>query len=367
MNCAGCSMKDCASRVEAVCKSLPKAKATALPHEEALRLTQAFATRDWTEYDRCVVAFSGGKDSAACVVALLEAGFPADRLELWHHEIDGRESEALFDWPQTTDYCRKFAAAFGLKLRFSWKVGGFERELNRNETPTAPTRWEREDGTIGETGGKGPKGTRGLLPQVSPDLKVRWCSAYLKIDVGAAMLRNEPRFAEARTLFVTGERREESSSRSKYMEFEKDRTWSNKRTVVRCRPVLDWGEEEVWEALRRWGIRPHVAYRAGFSRLSCAFCIFGNDDQWATLLEMFPDVFEKVERYEAKSGKTIARSGKTIRERAENGTSYLAKLPEAERAEILAECRATEATEVKMDPADWKLPAGAFGNSMGPC
>jgi 3'-phosphoadenosine 5'-phosphosulfate sulfotransferase (PAPS reductase)/FAD synthetase len=349
-----------------VLEKLPKAKATALPPEEASRLVKAIETRDWSEYDRCVVAFSGGKDSAACVFAMLEAGFPRDRMELWHHEIDGQD-EAFMDWPQTPDYCRKFAAAYGLPIYFSWKVGGFLREMNRDNEPTAPTQWEREDGTIGQTGGKGPKGTRGLFPQVSGDLKVRWCSAYLKIDVGATVVRNEPRFTGARTLFVTGERREESSNRSKYMEFERDRAWSNKRTVIRYRPVLDWGEEEVWDALRRNGVRPHVAYRSGFSRLSCAFCIFGNDDQWATLLEMFPEKFEKVAAREDATGKTIARNGKTIRERAAAGTSYLAKLPEDERAETLAECRTTEATEVTTDSETWTMPAGAFGDSMGPC
>ena len=43
---------------------------------------------------------------------------------------------------------------------------------------------------------------------------VRWCSAYLKIDVGAAALRGQARFEGKRTLFVTGERAEESAARA---------------------------------------------------------------------------------------------------------------------------------------------------------
>jgi tRNA(Ile)-lysidine synthase TilS/MesJ len=94
---------------------------------------------DLNSYDVIVVAFSGGKDSIACVLHLLELGVPRERIELWHHDVDGREGSSLMDWPVTRDYCRAFAAAFGLPIFFSWKVGGFEREMCRDNARTAPT------------------------------------------------------------------------------------------------------------------------------------------------------------------------------------------------------------------------------------
>ncbi len=33
------------------------------------------------------------------------------------------------DWPITEDYCQKFGDAFGSKVVFSWKKGGFEGEV----------------------------------------------------------------------------------------------------------------------------------------------------------------------------------------------------------------------------------------------
>ena len=39
---------------------------------------------DLHSYDIYIVAFSGGKDGAACVLHLLEQGI---RPELWHHDI----------------------------------------------------------------------------------------------------------------------------------------------------------------------------------------------------------------------------------------------------------------------------------------
>ena len=41
------------------------------------------------EYDMVAVLLSGGKDSIACYYKLLELGVPKERIELWHHDIDG--------------------------------------------------------------------------------------------------------------------------------------------------------------------------------------------------------------------------------------------------------------------------------------
>ena len=97
---------------------------------------------DLASYDHFIVAFSGGKDSLACVLHLLDLGVPRDRIELWHHDVDGQEGSRLMDWPVTRDYCRAVAEALEIPLYFSWKVGGFEREMRRDGTATAPTRYE---------------------------------------------------------------------------------------------------------------------------------------------------------------------------------------------------------------------------------
>ena len=60
---------------------------------------------DLLSYDKYVVSFSGGKDSTATFLYLLEHGVPVDRIELWHQEVDGRE-KTFFDWEITPDYCR---------------------------------------------------------------------------------------------------------------------------------------------------------------------------------------------------------------------------------------------------------------------
>jgi hypothetical protein len=225
------------------------------------------------DYDHVVVAFSGGKDSTAAFLHLLDRNVPKDRIELWHHDIDGREGSHLMDWPSTPAYCGAFARAFDVPLYFSWRIGGFEREMLRDSTPTAPIHWENPDGSPGQAGGKGPPGTRLKFPQVSVDLCLRWCSPYLKIDVGSIAVRNQPRFLGKKTLFISGERAEESPCRARYKEFELDRTNSDRRTVHRWRPIHSWREQQVWRRtlIKQPIPRSHFTAARATSRISLCF------------------------------------------------------------------------------------------------
>lgn len=325
---------------------------------------------DFSQYSRVVVAFSGGKDSlAALLVTLREvqaAGRPRSTVELWHHDVDGGES--FMDWPVTTAYCQAVADALGLKLFHSFKVGGILGEMNRDNAPTAPTRFQDESGAWHQVGGNGPAGTRGLFPQVSADLRTRWCSAYVKIDVMDSALRNQPRFENGRTLIVTGERAEESSNRARYKTFEPHRADSRNGTrraryIDHWRPVHGLDESAVWQLIQAAGIVPHVAYSLGWGRLSCLSCIFGSANQWATIAAVFPEHFERVAAREEQSGKTIRRNA-SVRALAALGTPYQAAL---DHPELVALARSTAWTvPVLVEPSAWTLPAGAFGESAGP-
>ena len=178
---------------------------------------------DLFSYDKYIVSFSGGKDSTATFLYLLDHGVPTGRIELWHQEIDGRE-KTFFDWEITPDYCWRFAEAFVVAIYFQWKEGGFYRELIIKNSLTAPNYFELPGGGIDRTGGqRGKLATWCKFPQCSPDLKVRLCSSYLKIDVCSSAIINQQRFRGIRTLVLSGERGEESAARAKYNIFEPDR------------------------------------------------------------------------------------------------------------------------------------------------
>ncbi len=324
---------------------------------------------DPLSYDRIVVFFSGGKDSVACALHLLELGVPADRIELHHHLVDGREGSELMDWPITDAYCAAFAKAFGMKLNFSWKAGGIEREMLRDNEPTAPSMVPVEDPEaeggyrMVAVGGNGPKGTRRMFPQVSASLSTRWCSSYNKIGVGAAYITNNDKFLSGRTLVVTGERAEESTSRAKYAAFEPHRTDNRngarvKRYIDHWRPVHQWSEQEVWAIMERFRVQPHPAYLLGFGRTSCLSCIFGSRDQWATVRVLAPVKFERIANYEREFKVTIHRKLSVI-EQANAGTPY--KMDDRIKALAMS---TTYDEPIIVD--NWHLPSGAYGDSCGP-
>jgi 3'-phosphoadenosine 5'-phosphosulfate sulfotransferase (PAPS reductase)/FAD synthetase len=166
---------------------------------------------------------------------------------------------------------------------------------------------------------------------------------------------------------VTGERAEESHCRARYAPFEPHRTDKRaspkfKRHVDHWRPVHALTTEEVWTLLERWRINPHPAYRLGWGRVSCAGCIFGSPDQWASLRAVNPAQFEQIAAYEQQVGVTIRRDG-AIAAAADRGMPYVAITP----ADIVAACSHDWQEPIILPPdVPWTLPAGAFGDVAGP-
>jgi len=334
---------------------------------------------DLLSYDMALTAFSGGKDSIACVLKLIEDGFPRERMLLIHHHVDGKEGSTLFDWASTPGYVQALADHWGITLIHSWRVGGLEGEMMRVDAPTAAVRyiWGDEPMVHLEGSPSSPRGTRLKFPQVSASLSVRWCSSVGKIDVASRVIRNDPRFtgliADPRTgrtrpiriLFLTGERAEESPNRARYAPFEPHRDDLRHGRVPRhfdhWRPVLYWSEAETWNILRRHGVKPHPAYYAGFGRLSCRNCIFLGPRALRSLEIHDPAGFSEIAAYEARFGRTIHRTH-SVRERAASAEPF-----EAATAERMAAALSGAGPfEVTVDPKHWEMPAGAFKGHSGP-
>ena len=99
------------------------------------------------EYDLIIVLFSGGKDSMAAYLYLLELGVPKDKIELWHHDLDGAHPTRMMDWPVTMAYVDAFAKAEGVRRRFSRRVNGYWGEVYRIGS-SYPVEYENDDGTF---------------------------------------------------------------------------------------------------------------------------------------------------------------------------------------------------------------------------
>lgn len=329
---------------------------------------------DLADQARVLVAFSGGKDSLACVLHLLELGVARDRIELHHHLIDGRDPDQaglLMDWPCTERYVRLVAEALGIQVRFSWREGGFAGELFRQDAVPAPVSFETAAGVTTLPSTRATPNTRRRFPAATADLNRRWCSPALKIDVMSRWLANDltmqgTKASPRRLLVVTGERREESPARSRYAPLETHRSNARHRRILHWRPVLDWDEREVWAIIRRWALRPHPAYLLGFARCSCEFCVFNGPDQWAMHRALTPERFRHLERAERDLSFTIDRS-LPLAEKADKGS--LALLPqgaELERARRWAlDPEALTLEDVRWTWPDGWYPRGAFKGSAG--
>ncbi|MBE9053874.1 phosphoadenosine phosphosulfate reductase family protein [Nostocales cyanobacterium LEGE 11386] len=325
---------------------------------------------DVHSYDHYIVAFSGGKDSLACLLHLLELGVPKSKIECWHHLVDG-QSDLFFDYPITEDYCRKVCQYLEVPLYFSWREGGLEREMLRFDSPTAATWYETPQGLKTSGGNSNNASTRWRFPQIGGSMITRWCSSYSKISIGDAAIANQERFKGKRTLVLSGERREESASRAKYNEFEPHRTHTKSRHVDHWRAVLDWDEAGVWSIIQRWNIRSHPSYELGFGRCSCIICIFASNDQLASVYQIAPQVIQKMADYEkqfdtywrsqGKSGYKIHREY-TVIERVAMGNPYPMK-PEIIRLALSREYYES----VVVPNGEWELPMGAFSkDKSGP-
>lgn len=173
------------------------------------------------EYNLIAVLLSGGKDSIACYYKLRELGVPEEKIEFWHHDIDGGHPCRRMDWKCTHNYVKALAAAEGIPLRLSWRVNGFFGELYRIGA-SEPIEWmEPDTGEIRQCKVT-PRyikcqeikkqatedieeqlqklGYRMKFPMKTGDLSRRWCSAYLKIMVADTVISNLSRLGELERL-----------------------------------------------------------------------------------------------------------------------------------------------------------------------
>lgn len=341
------------------------------------------------EYDMIAVLLSGGKDSIACYYKLIELGVPKEKIELWHHDIDGGHPSRRMDWRCTQNYVKAFAEAEQVPLRLSWRVNGFFGELYRIGA-SEPVEWmnpdtgeicqcklsrkyiqcqELKESATEEMEEKLKEyGYRMKFPAKTGDLSRRWCSAYLKIMVAESVMWNlDKTKTNVKILVVSGERRGESTGRSKYNEMEIHKTNATAkahRLVHQWRPVIDYSEKDVWEVLKRHKVNPHPCYRAGWNRCSCAMCIFSTPPLFAGIREIMPEEYELLKKDEEILGFTL-----------DNKKDLDSFVGDAESCVYHGDTKALhslvsgefETTDIFVD-GPWMYPAGAFhGAEGGPC
>jgi 3'-phosphoadenosine 5'-phosphosulfate sulfotransferase (PAPS reductase)/FAD synthetase len=303
---------------------------------------------------KILVAFSGGKDSVAMILYLLNLGIPKDRIEIHHHDVDGNKA-SVFDWPCTPSYCQAFADAMGIDVVYSWREGGIAREIYR-ENEGLQDVFYKNDGELIQLPSRQGNSTRRKFPAVAADLRTRWCSSVSKIDVLSRVVNHK--YNDCDLLILTGERREESPARSKYKEFEKYRSWTKRRNAWQWRPIIDFSEKEVWQLFEQYSIQPHPCYELGWSRCSCMVCIFSSANTWASIFKIDPQRVNDLSDIEQDIGHTIY-NGHVLFDRVEKGKSFLdQKTLDRWKVEALGKFN----SPIIVD--EWQFPKGAFSGEI---
>ena len=351
------------------------------------------------EYDRVILLISGGKDSIASYYKLLELGVPKQKIEFWHHDIDGGHPSRRMDWRCTSGYIHAFSEAEQIPLRVSWRKNGFFGELYRIGA-SEPIEWKEPETRAviqcplskkyiecQKLKERAPAdmekqleqfGYRMKFPMKTGNLSRRWRSAYLKIMVADTVLRNLHSLEhfgktggkpgkDTRLLIVSGERRGESAGRSKYNEMEVHRTNAaakSRRIVHQWRPVIDYSEKDVWEVLKRHKVNPHPCYRAGWNRCSCAMCIFSTPTLFAGIRELYPEDYGMLRQDENVLGFTLDNDCDLDTFIGNAGSCVYHGDKEAIHSLVTGEF-SVDSVYVQ---GEWKYPAGAFhGAEDGPC
>lgn len=273
---------------------------------------------------RIVVSISGGKDSIAMLLSLLElvqAGYLSLHQIIAHHQI------VLEDWPGTVEYCedvcnRLDIPFFSTQARYS----GYECQECHNRylvsctSSVAP--WCRVCSSRQATYLRQVESVLDLVEwrQAWPSLAVRFCTSYFKRDNFNAWARANAQLLGDSPVICMGERALESRGRAKLPEW-RGRTGLKQGWMDEYRPILSWRRIEVFRKMRQFDVVPHYCYEAqgmtshdmyevnqeGGPRLSCVMCFLKSADQLRAgyYIQEGRAVMERALEIESATGHTI--------------------------------------------------------------
>lgn len=207
-----------------------------------------------TDYSRVIVSYSNGIDSTGALYWALKE-FPKEKIFLMYCDTG-------FEYPENIKMFYRTASFLGITPVLLQHPKGFLRLLLEERL-----KW--------------------------PDMKNRWCTAYLKTGVTDHWIRTHRDILGAKCLFLSGERRDESRSRAKLPEIEYHSTtlWTKRKGDFTChwfRPCLDDEKGKMFEKGRELHLEPHPCYEY-LERCSCMACMFMGDRHAVENMKRYPD------------------------------------------------------------------------------
>ena len=207
-----------------------------------------------TDYTSVIVSYSNGIDSTGALYWALQE-FPKEKIFLMYCDTG-------FEYPENIGMFYRTAAFIGVRPVLLQHPKGFLDLLLEERM-----KW--------------------------PDMKNRWCTAYLKTGVTDKWIRANRELLGNKCLFISGERRDESKGRAKLPEIEYHSTtlWTKRKGDFTChwyRPCLDYEKDRMFEWGKKLHLEPHFCYEY-LGRCSCMACMFMNDRHAIENMKRYPD------------------------------------------------------------------------------
>lgn len=245
---------------------------------------------------------SGGKDSTALVLHMLEFGVP----------FEGVFADTGNEHPWTVDFVQELSHRTGIKIHmvkaeFTDAEFAKKRDFIRNTWPKQGVpdhicerahKWTFSEGN--------PFLDICILRSGFPAAKGRFCTDRLKIRPIHEQVFQSIWDRGDIVLNWQGIRREESPARAAMDPFQR-LIGKGEGEYWAVRPLLDWTLNDVWRMHKRHGINPNNLYKYHQTRVGCMDCIFATKQDIATTAEFFPEHIDKIERWERRVGLVTKR------------------------------------------------------------
>jgi phosphoadenosine phosphosulfate reductase len=197
-----------------------------------------------------VVSYSGGKDSLATLLLVLDAGISPQLLFI----------DTGLEFPETVEHVQDLANEYKLDLIVESANSAFWDAVNFF----------------------GP-----------PGKDFRWCCKTCKLGPATRVIKNN--FEDGVLAFI-GQRKYESMARSK-----SKRVWDNPWVPgqIGASPIQNWSALHVWLYLFQKNVDFNIWYKRGLERIGCYLCPATDLGDLVIVSKLFPD-YERWERFLSK-------------------------------------------------------------------
>jgi 3'-phosphoadenosine 5'-phosphosulfate sulfotransferase (PAPS reductase)/FAD synthetase len=208
------------------------------------------------ERSRLVVSTSGGKDSTAMCLTLMERGFSAS-------DYDRVFFDTGWEHPETYEYLDKLELTVGpiKRLKANIPISEEHRHL--------VVKYEER------LGFESPMIRRVFQNLFFSSRTMKWCTKDLKIKPAEEYFYSQG----DECISLVGIRRDESKKRSTMTEWE----WSYAFDCWVWRPIIDWSFSDVIDIHKRFDLMPNPLYLNGSNRVGCWPCIMSRKREIAQL------------------------------------------------------------------------------------